>query len=42
MGNTQMILDVLAVASGHGQDLGDDIVSDIARISSAIDFEVWD
>ncbi|GAX78751.1 hypothetical protein CEUSTIGMA_g6188.t1 [Chlamydomonas eustigma] len=41
MGNTQMILDVLAVASGHGVDLGDDIVSDIARISSAIDFETW-
>ena len=42
MGNEGLLMDVLAVVSGHGSDLQDEIFSDIARITAAINFEDWE
>jgi hypothetical protein len=42
MGNKDVIMDVLAVVSGHGDELVDEVHSEIEKISGNIDWESKD
>ena len=39
LGNVGVLADILAIVSGNGDKLQDEYFSDLARITSSIDFE---